>query len=73
MYNEMQQSVTEKQFYSDDVLKTLTIQYPRNMALETEETGTKPVLRTHRSAKKPKREQIQWSLVQQTNKYCNQN
>lgn len=43
------------------------------MAQETEETGTKPVLGTQSEVQKTKRELIQWSLVQQVSKYCNQN
>lgn len=54
LHNEMLETMTEK-VYSNNILKTIKIQYPGNMAQETEETGTKPVLGTRvRSAKKPK-------------------
>lgn len=46
LHNEMLETVTEKQVYSNNILKTIKIQYPGNMAQETEETGTKPVLGT---------------------------
>lgn len=52
-------TVTEKQFYSNDSLKTIKIQYPRNMAQETEETGTKPVLGTQ-SQKCKKNQKGNW-------------
>lgn len=49
-------TVIKKQFYSYDILKIIKIRYPRNMAQETEETGTKPVLGTQsQKCKKQKR------------------
>lgn len=55
----MLETVTEKQVYSNNILKTIKIQYPGNMAQETEETGTKPVLGTQsQKCKKTKREPI---------------
>lgn len=51
----MLETVTEKQVYSNNILKTIKIQYPGHMAQETEETGTKPVLEHRvRSAKNKK-------------------
>lgn len=59
LHNEMLETVTERQVYSNSILKTIKIQYPGNMAQETEETGTKPVLGTQsQKCKKPKREPI---------------
>lgn len=46
LQTEMLGTVTKKQFYSKCYFKNIKIQYPRNMAQETEETGTKPVLGT---------------------------
>lgn len=55
----MLETVTEKQVYSNNILKTIKIQYPGNMAQETEETGTKSVLGTQsQKCKKTKREPI---------------
>lgn len=48
----MLETVTEKQVYSNNILKTIKIQYPENMAQETEETGTKPVLGTQSEVQK---------------------
>lgn len=51
----MLETVTEKQVYSNNILKTIKIQYPENMAQETEETGTKPVLGTQSEVQKNKK------------------
>ena len=48
-------TTTKKQFYSNYILKTIKIQYPKNMAQETEETGTKPVLGTQSQKCKKKK------------------
>lgn len=52
----MLETVIEKKVYTNNILKTIKIQYPGNMAQETEETGTKPVLGTQsQKCKKPKK------------------
>lgn len=66
-------TTTEKQFYSNYILKTIKIQYPKNMAQETEETGTKPVLGTQsQKCKKTKKgtDTMEFGTI---SKYCNQN
>ena len=72
-------TTTKKQFYSNYILKTIKIQYPKNMAQETEETGTKPVLGTQsqkckkkKKKKKPKNgtDTTEFGTI---SKYCNQN
>lgn len=55
-------TTTKKQFYSNYILKTIKIQYPKNMAQETEETGTKPVLGTQsQKCKKKKKKTQKWN------------
>lgn len=65
-------TVIEKQFYSNNILKTIKIQYSKNMA-QRQKRQVENLCQEHSSEKKKKKERIQWSLVQQVNKYCNQN